>query len=71
MKNPFTHHPKNTGETYIGHLFEAIYCGLIMIFSGSVCIIHAFLPFIFTSTASRNLVYLLKRFERRFGKKFL
>lgn len=66
--NLFTQHPKSIGETYLQHLIEALYCGSVMIIGGILCIIHGILPFLFVTSTSSKLVYLIKRFEKRYNK---
>lgn len=69
MRKLFRMHPQSIGETYVQHLLEAAYCGLIMLFSGVICIIHAIFPFLFITTASKRIVYLVQRFESRHNKR--
>ena len=53
MTNPFTAHPASVGETYGQHLRFALRFGARMTLGGVAAIVHAFLPFLFQTTASR------------------
>jgi Family of unknown function (DUF6356) len=53
MTNPFTTHPASVGETYFQHFRFAFRFGSRMLVGGVAAVIHAFLPFCFTTTASR------------------
>ena len=52
MKNIFTEHPEEVGETYLEHMFNALRYSLTFLFLFVVAFIHAILPFLFTRTAS-------------------
>lgn len=68
MENPFTKHPHDVGESYFEHLVEALYLFVRLTYSGLVMSIHAFLPFLFTKTASNTIFYFHKRFTERFAQ---
>lgn len=68
MNNPFTKHPHEVGESYLEHLLEALYLFARLTYSGLVMIIHAFIPFLFTKTASNTIFYFHARFSQRFAK---
>ena len=53
MMNPFTAHPASVGETYFQHFRFAFRFGARMLGGGAAAVVHAFLPFCFTTTASR------------------
>lgn len=53
MKNPFTAHPASVDETYSEHLGFALVFGLKMLLGGVAAVVHAFLPFLFVTTAGR------------------
>ena len=55
MFNPFTAHPASVGETYGQHLRFALRFGTRMTLGGLAAAIHALLPFLFITTASRVL----------------
>lgn len=65
VNNPFTKHPHDVGESYLQHFVEALYLFVRLTYSGSVMLIHAFLPFLFTKTASKTIFYFHERFSRR------
>ncbi len=71
LKKFLTQHLRSVDEGYFAHMFEAMYYGIILIVAGIICIIHSILPFIFTSYASRKIVYILRRIEKRYHKKLL
>jgi uncharacterized protein DUF6356 len=53
MRNPFTAHPRDVGETYLQHGLFACRYGAKMILGGLAAFIHGVLPFLFTTTGSR------------------
>jgi len=57
----FVDHPSSVGESYLEHLVQALGFGLRMIAAGCACIVHAFLPFLFVNTASRQVTLLYSR----------
>ena len=52
MKNIFTEHPEEVGETYLEHMFNALRYSLTFLFLFVVAFIHSIFPFLFTRTAS-------------------
>lgn len=65
MKNIFTEHPHDIGETYFQHLKFAVYIGFNMIVGGLALLIHAIFPFLFLKTGSRLLFKMTHRFVDR------
>lgn len=57
----FTQHPASVGETYPEHFMVANRFGWRMIFAGMGCVIHGFLPPLFTTTGSRTVAALYER----------
>ena len=55
LKSLFTSHPASVGETYGEHMVMAGSFGLKMILCGLACLVHAILPFLFVTTASRTV----------------
>jgi hypothetical protein len=55
MPNPFTAHPASAGETYGQHFRFALAFGTRMTLGGLAAAVHAMLPFLFITTASRML----------------
>ena len=53
MRNPFTAHPRDVGETYLEHGLFACRYGAKMTLGGLAALIHGVLPFLFTTTGSR------------------
>ena len=55
MINLFTAHPSSVGETYPRHCRFALRFGARMTLGGLAAMVHALLPFLFVTTASRTL----------------
>jgi hypothetical protein len=53
MRNPFTAHPREVGESYLGHAFFAVRYGVKMAAGGIAAVVHGVFPFAFRTTASR------------------
>ena len=56
------HHLQNNNMTYFQHFRRAVGISILMLIGGTLCLIHAFLPFLFVSSASdiiRKLYYKL------------
>ena len=54
----FREHPASVGETYVEHFGVATSFGLSLIRAGLACLIHAVLPFLFTTYARRAVADL-------------
>ena len=54
----FRDHPASVGETYVEHFGVAMSFGLALIAAGLACLIHAVLPFLFTTYARRAVADL-------------
>lgn len=67
-QNPFTHHPREVGESYGEHLVHAGGFGLRMVVGGIAVMIHAVLPFLFVNTGSRTMDKLYRRLTGRADK---
>ena len=61
----FTAHPATVGESYVGHLAFAAWFASRLLLAGGAALVHAFLPFLFETTASRIVRELHQRIERR------
>jgi hypothetical protein len=61
LRSLFRAHPASVGETYFEHLKSALGFGFGMIGGGMACLVHALLPFLFTSTGSRTITRLHQR----------
>jgi hypothetical protein len=53
VRNPFTAHPREVGETYLEHGLFACRYGAKMTWGGIAAFIHGLVPFLFQATASR------------------
>jgi len=61
----FTSHPAKVGETYFGHMaFAAWFCSRLSMAAGAA-LVHAFLPFLFETTASRIVRQLYEHTHNR------
>ena len=63
--NIFTKHPKEVGETYLEHMFNALRYSLTFLFLFVVAFIHAIIPFLFTRTASCVIQEMARHIEKR------
>lgn len=50
--NPFTKHPNEVGMNYFQHMWFAITIVGKLIYAVFACFVHAFFPFLFTTTTS-------------------
>lgn len=57
----FREHPATVGETYFEHLGVALSFGFAMLAGGLACLVHAFLPFLFTKTGRTTIESLHTR----------
>lgn len=65
LKRLFTEHPAMVGETYPEHMRTALsFAGPLATAAAAACV-HAFLPFLCTTTASRTVKRLYDRMTRR------
>jgi Family of unknown function (DUF6356) len=53
MRNPFTAHPGDVGETYAEHALFAMRYGAKMTLGGLAAFAHGLFPFLFRTTGSR------------------
>ena len=53
MRNPFTAHPREVGETYFEHGLFACRYGAKMALGGIAAFLHGLMPFLFETTGSR------------------
>jgi hypothetical protein len=53
VRNPFTAHPRDVGETYFEHGLFACRYGAKMALGGVAAFLHGLLPFLFQTTGSR------------------
>jgi len=57
----FREHPTSVGETYVEHFGIATSFGFSLIKAGLACLIHAVLPFLFTTYGSTTIADLHRR----------
>jgi uncharacterized circularly permuted ATP-grasp superfamily protein len=58
---PFREHPASVGETYVEHFGVATSFGFTLVKAGLACLVHAVLPFLFTTTGKRAIEDLHRR----------
>jgi len=61
----FTDHPASVNETYFGHMAFAAWFASRLLMAASAALIHAILPFMFETTASRIVRELYERTSKR------
>ena len=61
----FTDHPAAVDETYFGHMAFAGWFASRLFMAGGAALVHAFLPFMFETTASRIVRELYERTHNR------
>jgi len=61
----FTDHPASVDETYFGHMAFAAWFASRLLLAAGAAIVHAFLPFLFETTASRIVRELYERTHNR------
>ena len=64
----FTDHPASVDETYFGHMAFAGWFASRLLLAAGAALVHAFLPFLFETTASRIIRELYERTHNR-GRK--
>ena len=65
MKNIFTKHPNEAGETYLQHGCQSMRYSLTFLFLFGITFIHAILPFLFKKTASDIVCEMSEHMECR------
>jgi hypothetical protein len=58
-------HLKLVNENYFKHMLEAWLIVATLIFSALVCFVHSVFPFLFQTTASKKLKWILSRTNER------
>jgi len=61
----FTDHPATVGESYFGHMAFAAWFASRLTMAAGAALVHAFLPFLFETTASRIVRELYERTHKR------
>jgi len=65
MKISFTKHANSLGETYLEHLASALLYACTIAAAFVVCLIHAFLPFLFENTGGEMINRLSDNINKR------
>jgi Family of unknown function (DUF6356) len=65
LKHLFTEHPESVGESYLEHMNVALSFAAPLLAAGLAALVHAFLPFLFLTTASRTVKQLHARMVNR------
>ena len=58
-------HLREVNMGYVDHMLFALSVSLKLFIAGSLCVVHAFLPFIFTDSASKRIKLLSRTLESR------
>lgn len=61
----FTDHPASVDETYLGHMAFAAWFSSRLFLAAGAALVHAVLPFLFQTTASRIVRELYERTHNR------
>jgi len=61
----FTDHPESVGESYLEHMAFAGWFSSRLAMAAGAALVHAFLPFLFQTTASRIVRQLYERTHSR------
>jgi hypothetical protein len=61
----FTEHPASVDETYFGHMAFAAWFSSRLFMAAGAALVHALLPFLFETTASRIVRELYERTHNR------
>ena len=61
----FRAHPASVGETYLGHMRFALKFSGLLFMAGGAALVHAFIPPLFETTASRKIRQLCAMMDAR------
>ncbi|MER8728569.1 DUF6356 family protein [Mesorhizobium sp. M1227] len=64
-RKTFTSHPAAVGESYFGHMAFAAWFSSRLFMAAFAALVHAFLPFLFETTASGIIRELYERTHNR------
>ena len=64
----FRQHPSDVGETYLEHFRHALGFASRLFVAACACLVHAILPFLFTSTGSTMINNLYSRMVQNRSK---
>jgi hypothetical protein len=65
LKRLFTEHPAAVGESYFDHMRVALSFAVPLGLAACAALVHAFLPFLFVTTASTTVRRLYARMTNR------
>ena len=65
VERAFTEHPRQTGETYLQHLWFTFCMSFRLLAVGVVLFTHGLLPFAFTRTASGHIECVYRMMKER------
>lgn len=65
LRRLFTEHPESVGESYFEHMGVALSFAGPLLMAGLAALVHAFLPFLCTTTASTTVKRLHARMMNR------
>ncbi|MBM6593785.1 DUF6356 family protein [Microvirga pudoricolor] len=65
LKQLFTEHPESVGESYFDHMRVALSFAGPLALAALAALVHAFLPFLFVTTASATVKRLYARMANR------
>lgn len=68
LKQLFTDHPESVGESYFEHMGVALSFAGPLAFAALGALVHAFLPFLCVTTASKTVKRLYARMTNRTPK---
>lgn len=68
LKRLFTEHPDAVGESYVEHMRVALSFAGPLAYGAFAALVHAFLPFLFVTTASKIVKGLYARMTNRVPK---
>lgn len=60
-----SHHPRSLGESYGGHQVAALSYSWTLLTAAMACFVHALVPCLFESTASRTVTRLYEKMSAR------
>ncbi len=67
IKKMFLDHPASVDESYFQHFFYAIGYSVRLIAAGVACFIHAFIPGLFSFTASTMIKKIIAEVNQRYN----
>ena len=65
MANIFTKHPKEVGESYLQHLWEALKYSFNLFLLFLAAFIHSIFPFFFKNTTSSKIIKMAEDLKAR------